>query len=227
MEKIYKKINLKKITDKINIKILLYQDFNDIGISNSAPKIKSEWETPVFINDSLNPQNPLVEKLMDIYPISKLRLISEEITPSKPIEDYYKQGGIISYITESRLPELEQRVENKYIVGLNIDGSELLSINGDEYNYIIDEILNYTTDITNGNTTATYKSQGWNDTNIELGALYKKDYLFGYINEGKINSDVFIDRGITSVNDYHLPLIEIDNLDKLIQYNDNFYNITR
>lgn len=242
MEKTYKKINIKKITDNICIPILLEQQFNDIGIFNSAPKIKSEWETPVFINDSINLNNQLVNKIMGIYPLDKLRLIDKEITPSKNIEDFYKQGGVITCTAESRLKDLEQRLENnRYIIGLKLNEESymnykdetvssfnvLKSIEGDTYNYVIDGIFNYITEGVDEFSEVTYNSEGWNKLNVSFDALYKKDYLFGYINEGNINSDVFIDRGNVSVNDYHLPLIEIDNLDKLIQYNGNFYNILR
>lgn len=76
-------------------------------------------------------------------------------------------------------------------------------------------------------TNFTFKTQGWNETNTSLSALTKEEYLFGIISPPEVESDVFIDRGATSVTDLHLRLSEIKNLDQLSRYGNKLYKINR
>jgi hypothetical protein len=72
-----------------------------------------------------------------------------------------------------------------------------------------------------------YIGQGWNETDISLSALTKEEYLFGIISPPEVESDVFIDRGITTVMDRHLRLSEIKDLGELVRYGNGFYTITK
>lgn len=72
-----------------------------------------------------------------------------------------------------------------------------------------------------------YVTEGWNETNTSLSALTKEEYLFGIISPPEVESDVFIDRGTTSVTDLHLRLSEIKNLDQLSRYGNKLYKINR
>lgn len=72
-----------------------------------------------------------------------------------------------------------------------------------------------------------FVGQGWNETNISLSALTKQEYLFGIISPPEVQSDVFIDRGITTVMDRHLKMSEITNLGQLVRYGNGFYNIRK
>ncbi len=72
-----------------------------------------------------------------------------------------------------------------------------------------------------------YIGEGWNETNTSLSALTKEEYLFGIISPPEVQSDVFIDRGITTVMDKHLRLSEIKNLGMLSRYGNGYYNLTR
>jgi hypothetical protein len=76
-------------------------------------------------------------------------------------------------------------------------------------------------------TTFNYKGQGWNDTNVSLSALTKEEYLFGIISPPEVQSDVFIDRGETTVMDKHLRMSEIKNMGQLERYGNGFYNLTK
>lgn len=69
--------------------------------------------------------------------------------------------------------------------------------------------------------------QGWNETNVSLSALTKEEYLFGIISPPEVQSDIFIDRGITTVMEKHLKLSEIKNMGDLTRYGNGFYNLTR
>lgn len=69
--------------------------------------------------------------------------------------------------------------------------------------------------------------EGFNKTNTSLSALTKEEYLFGIISLPEVESDVFIDRGLTSVMDMHLRLSEVKNLDELSKYGNGFYNLNK
>ena len=76
-------------------------------------------------------------------------------------------------------------------------------------------------------TTFRFIGEGWNETNTSLSALTKEEYLFGIISPPEVQSDVFIDRGATSVLDMHLRLSEIGNLSELTRYGNGFYKINK
>jgi len=76
-------------------------------------------------------------------------------------------------------------------------------------------------------TTFEFIGEGFNETNTSLSALTKEEYLFGVISPPKVESDVFIDRGKTTVMEKHLKLSEIRNLGDLVRYGNGFYRINR
>ncbi len=100
-------------------------------------------------------------------------------------------------------------------------GLQYLDFTGTSRQVTIDNISTYIP-VTNFK----YIGEGWNQTNISLSALTKEEYLFGIISKPEVQSDVFIDRGITTVMDKHLRLSEINNLGHLIRYGNGFYNLT-
>jgi hypothetical protein len=74
-------------------------------------------------------------------------------------------------------------------------------------------------------TQVSFKGEGWNQTNTSLSAITKEEYLFGIVSKPEIESDLFIDRGITTVFDKHLRLSEITNLNELARYGKGYYNL--
>lgn len=76
-------------------------------------------------------------------------------------------------------------------------------------------------------TIVSYISEGWNETNTSLSAITKEEYLFGIVSPPEVKSDVFIDRGVTSVFEPHLILSEVNNLGELTRYGNGYYNIIR
>jgi len=72
-------------------------------------------------------------------------------------------------------------------------------------------------------TTYQYVGEGKNETNTSLSALNKQEYLFGIVSPPEIINDVFIERGITSVNDMHLKLSEINSISDLDKYGNGLY----
>ena len=72
-----------------------------------------------------------------------------------------------------------------------------------------------------------FKGEGINETNTSLSALTKEEYLFGITETPDVQSDVYIDRGVTSIMDMQLRLSEVSTIDELTNYGNGFYNITK
>lgn len=72
-----------------------------------------------------------------------------------------------------------------------------------------------------------YEGEGWNMTNTSLSAQTKEEYLFGITSKPTVFSDVFIDRGDTTVMEKHLRLSEVESLEHLERYNNGFYRIVK
>lgn len=72
-----------------------------------------------------------------------------------------------------------------------------------------------------------YMGEGWNETNTSLSAQTKLEYLFGITTPPEVQSDVFIDRGATTVFEKHLRLSEIESLEHLERYNNGFYRLVK
>jgi len=89
--------------------------------------------------------------------------------------------------------------------------------------------------VTNNNNTSTsipitkmsYHGQGTNITNSSLSALTIEEYLLHITETPKVESELFIDRGATTVAQSHLQLGEISSLGDLINYGNGYYNILR
>jgi len=76
-------------------------------------------------------------------------------------------------------------------------------------------------------TTMYYKGQNLNNTNVELSAFTREEYLLYITQEPKVESDVFIDRGATSVLPSHTQLAEINTLEQLENFGNGFYNLIK
>jgi hypothetical protein len=72
-----------------------------------------------------------------------------------------------------------------------------------------------------------YEAEGWNMTNTSLSAQTKEEYLFGITTPPTVFSDVFIDRGDTTVMEKHLRLSEVESLEHLERYGNGFYRIVK
>lgn len=70
-----------------------------------------------------------------------------------------------------------------------------------------------------------YHGQGVNETNSTLSNLVTQEYLLHITQRPKVESDLFIDRGIASVLQSHIQMSEIRTLDQLINYGNGFYNM--
>lgn len=72
-----------------------------------------------------------------------------------------------------------------------------------------------------------YKTQGFNQTNIDLKSLYMIDYLLGITEKPKVINDIFIDRGNSKVIQNHMQMGHIKSIFELEKYGNNYYNITK
>lgn len=72
-----------------------------------------------------------------------------------------------------------------------------------------------------------YVCEGINFLNSSLSAIIKQEYLFGIIFPPEVKSEVFIERGITSVMDKHLRLSEVKSLNELSRYGNGFYKLNK
>ena len=72
-----------------------------------------------------------------------------------------------------------------------------------------------------------YVGEGWNQINTSLSASTKEEYLFGIISPPEVQSEVFIERGMTSVMDKHLRLSEVNDLGELTRYGNGFYKLNK
>lgn len=171
------------------------------------------------------------------------------------ISDFYSIGGIITGQTDSRIEDVKTYKDNeKYIQnfdveseiyvnfsGATVDGVSRVTMIGDPMVYVFSSDKNdqnigqsgqtdgllFKDFSGTGITTMTYRSQGWNQTNISLSAITKEEYLFGIISKPEVKSDVFIDRGITPVFERHLKLSEVRSLEELQRYGKNYFNVTK
>ena len=169
--------------------------------------------------------------------------------------DFYMVGGIITANTESRIEDVKAySYNNQYRLnfdiesemyinfsGGSVDGVSRITNLGDPKIYVfmadkndpnIGQInqkdgLVFNDSATNGLTSISFRSQGWNQTSLSLSAITKEEYLFGIISKPEVKSDVFIDRGITTVFEKHLKLSEIRSLDELQRYCTGYFNVTK
>jgi len=141
--------------------------------------------------------------------------------------------------------ETYQNYNNVQVDGVNRIISFGSIISGDPITYIFDrdltqpntgiEYADYDTTlrveffsgdtVVNPATTFEFVTEGWNQTNTSLSALMKEEFLLGIISRPEVENDVFIDRGVVPVLDWHLRLSEIRNIGQLREYGNGYYRI--
>jgi hypothetical protein len=140
------------------------------------------------------------------------------------------------------LSMVSETYENfKYAI---VNGETKLTVNGEPREYVIDKddlladtgiryetYTGTTLETPNGavtsDTSFEFNSEGWNKLNSSLSAITKEEYLMGIINPPEVQSDVFIDRGSTTVMEKHLRLSEIESVEHLVDYGNGFYKIAK
>jgi len=72
-----------------------------------------------------------------------------------------------------------------------------------------------------------YKGQGMNETNMDMSAMTREEYLLYITQPPKVESDVFIERGGSTVFGQHGRLAEINTLEQLERYGNGYYKINK
>jgi len=265
----------------IYMKVFLTQTLDNMGVFTDYP---FHNETPIdydeltdklnelglnfeFMNGSLTPinSNPIN------IPYNRLDLT--------PITQYYVDGQILRFFSESRLETLKTySLTTPYQINFDIESGNYVNYNGQMIDgrtrvtqLISDPVTGFTgysidgnfdsnlgsenqvtgfyfKDFNSINTIGNYevygvnlgetleniklsemqfKSEGFNNTNSSLSAITKEEYLMNIIDEPKVNNDVFIERGNTSVMDRHIRLSEIDTMEDLELYGNGYFNIEK
>lgn len=148
-------------------------------------------------------------------------------TPTYP----YTGNTTISYIGigSSRLDEKKKYGSSSYTgttTGTTIDGVDYI-----EYSFT------YTG--TNTNATLVYRDRadgfteiagsttGFTKEEVFEQTLTRNEHFLGFIEEPRIYSDIFVDRGKQGVTEKNLRLTEIDNLGELSVYGNGFFKIRK
>jgi hypothetical protein len=239
------------------INIFLTQSFDDMGLFTDTEKVKTTVNYTVLNQKltelGLGNYTPVPFTLAPLKPFDKITLR----LPSSNESNYYLFGNQkITGNTDSKIEDVRSyKKTNPFRTGFNvgtdtyenynnvtINGVDRIKSMGEPKIYVFDtpndanlgennqvyglQYLDYTS-TTVPTTIVKYVGEGWNETNTSLSAITKEEYLFGIISPPEVDSDVFIDRGTTSVMDFHLRLSEISNLDELERYGNGFYNLTK
>jgi hypothetical protein len=216
--------------------IFINQSFDDMGLFTDEvyekAKLQSLFSNFDFVTRSINANNS------DFY--SKNNSVINYITDSK-IELVTSYDENSKYQPNVNITsEQYQTFDGNLIDGVNkvisttpniiytIDANNfdpLIGTTGQTYGILYSDISGSTNFLNNTITNIIYSGQGFNQTNSELSALTKEEYLFGITAQPEVNSDVFIDRGKINVFEPHIRLSEINSLNDLVRYNGEYYNI--
>lgn len=240
----------------VEVKVLLSQSADDMGMPTDMPVFNTPVDYTALVEKyvelGLNPTfvggtSPTIVLSDD----TSIRVVG------KPVMDYYAQGGLVTGTTDSKLRVVKSfKKNNPWQIGLSmisedyenykygtVNGESKITDNGNPMKYVIDKDdakadtgIRYEADMNNTNTVNgvrepitkfEFNSEGWNNLNSSLSAITKEEYLLGIISPPEVQSDVFIDRGATTVMESHLRLSEIESLEHLIDYGNGFYNINK
>ena len=144
----------------------------------------------------------------------------------------YTGNTNISYIGigSSRLSELKKYGTNQYTQTLTTGTTEdnvnytgyTFSYTGDNTNAIL-----YYRDRADGYTEIAGNTSGYTKEEIFQQCLTRNEHFLGFVEEPRIYSDLFVDRGKQGVTEKNLRLGEIDNLGELSVYGNGYFKIRK
>lgn len=76
-------------------------------------------------------------------------------------------------------------------------------------------------------TTFRFFTKGLRNYNTSLSALIHEEKYFGIVEKPYVNSDVLVDRGQINVFERHLRLSEIDSVEQLTKYGQEFFKVVK
>lgn len=90
-------------------------------------------------------------------------------------------------------------------------------------------IAKFTTEINTFDSSLTSNFSGYSDmdkyNDMDVSPVYKEEYKLGVAMKEKVDADIYIDRGINAAFEKHLKLQEVNSLEALTQYGNNYFKI--
>jgi hypothetical protein len=126
---------------------------------------------------------------------------------------YYNAIGL------SKLSEYQKYGGNGYTIATNIDGETNTT------GYTIDGV--YYVDYPEGYTVLTGNTVGFTKEEIIFEVLSRNEHFLGFVDEPKIYSDIFVERGKQGVMEMNLRLGEIDNMGELSVYGNGYFKVKK
>lgn len=123
-----------------------------------------------------------------------------------------------------------ENLSHKYPIFIYEIEQEMLDVGDDIYNtsYQV-PLAKFTTEINliDENLTPNFSEYEDMDTynGVKVAPVYKEEYKMGLSMMEKVDSDIYIDRGINAAFEKHLKLQEIDSLDSLENFGNGFFKI--
>jgi hypothetical protein len=219
------------LTSSFNFSSVASVPTTNVVVNSAFPNTRNPNKTISDYYISGGPTTGLTEDRLDVvtsYDSAEPYKIDFDITKSSDI-DY--QGTLYDNTIKVKYNDNVNPI--KYLI--NGDDGELIDLNNPE----IKKGVFYVTTTAETRTVNSeqygisnipftemyYNSEGFNQTNVELLATTKEEYLFGITSSPTVFNDLFIDRGRATVIQSHMQLGEIKNMEDLINYGNGFYNL--
>lgn len=189
---------------------------------NSAGYVTGYTNDKLGMVRSYNNQSPYIPNLV-INAETYDNYINANILSGVTMVTY--SGDPLTYVvdTEASGNTAQELIDNQAVLGTIGQTTGLLYNTYSAQTY---ELVNFDGTATQfPKTTMRYVGEGWNETNVDLQAMTKTEYLMGIVFPPEVQSDVFIDRGTTTVIEDHLRLGEIKGLDALLAYGNGYYKV--
>jgi hypothetical protein len=126
---------------------------------------------------------------------------------------YYNAIGL------SKLSEYKKYGGNGYTISYDVD------MGTNTTGYTIDDV--YYVDYPEGYTVLTGNTVGFTKEEIIFEVLSRNEHFLGFVDEPKIYSDIFVERGKQGVMEMNLRLGEIENMGELSVYGNGFFKVKK
>lgn len=126
---------------------------------------------------------------------------------------YYNAIGL------SKLSEYKKYGSDTYTIPISIDSETNTT------GYTIDGV--YYLDYPEGYTVLTGNTVGFTKEEIIFEVLSRNEHFLGFVDEPKIYSDIFVERGKQGVMEMNLRLGEIDNMGELSVYGNGYFKVKK
>lgn len=126
---------------------------------------------------------------------------------------YYNAIGL------SKLSEYQKYGGGGYTIPTSVDGETNTT------GYTIDGI--YYVDYPEGYTILTGNTVGFTKEEIIFEVLSRNEHFLGFVDEPKIYSDIFVERGKQGVMEMNLRLGEIENMGELNVYGNGYFKVKK